>query len=63
MACVAAGMAGPEMDLGGALALAREAGVAGWAAAEMLAELRAGVAEGLAAREAPTDSGEPEHVG
>ena len=63
MACMAAGMAGPEMDMGGALALAREAGVSGWTAAELLAELRAGVAEGIAARDAPTDGGGMTHVG
>jgi hypothetical protein len=56
-------MTGPEMDLADALALAREAGVAGWAAAEMLAELRAGVAEGVAARDAPADGGGMTHVG
>ncbi|HEV7266144.1 MAG TPA: hypothetical protein VGN83_14675 [Falsiroseomonas sp.] len=43
-------MAGLTLDTAGALATARELGAAGWAAAELLLAIRAGMAEGAAAR-------------
>ncbi|WP_169579901.1 hypothetical protein [Rubritepida flocculans] len=43
-------MAGLELDTAGTLALAREMGVSGWAAAELLTALRMGLAAGAAAR-------------
>ncbi|WP_137179275.1 hypothetical protein [Roseomonas sp. AR75] len=55
---------GADLDLGGALAVARELGAAGWAAAELLTALRLGLAEGLAARNSPTpDAGGVAHGG
>jgi len=57
-ACIVATMAGVTLDMGGAIATARELGASGWATAELLTALRAGMAEGLAARQsAPTDRG------
>ena len=51
-------MAGVTLDMAGALATARELGATGWATAELLAALRTGMAEGLAARQsAPIDPG------
>ena len=43
-------MAGLTLDTAGALALAREMGANGWAAAELLMALRMGLAAGSAAR-------------
>ncbi len=58
------GIAGPDLDVAAALAAAREMGAAGWAAAELLLALRTGLAEGLAARNAPTpDAGGVAHGG
>lgn len=42
-------MAGLKLDTAGALAAARELGAAGWAAAELLLAIRAGMAEAAAA--------------
>jgi hypothetical protein len=51
-------MGGATLDMASALATARELGATGWAAAELLAALLTGMAEGLAARQsAPTDPG------
>ncbi|WP_037301881.1 hypothetical protein [Rubritepida flocculans] len=56
------GPAGLEVDVAGAVALAAAAGVAGWAAAEMIAAFREGVDLGQAARRhrapAPEGGGE-----
>ena len=49
-ACVSTGMAGLELDTAGTIAMAREMGVQGWAAAELLTALRMGLAAGAAAR-------------
>ncbi|WP_270934585.1 hypothetical protein [Falsiroseomonas oryzae] len=55
---------GADLDLAGALAIAREMGATGWAAAELLTALRFGLAEGLAARNSPTvDAGGVAHGG
>ncbi|WP_372623813.1 hypothetical protein [Falsiroseomonas sp.] len=55
---------GADLDLVGALAMARELGAAGWATAELLTALRLGLAEGLAARASPTpDAGGVAHGG
>jgi hypothetical protein len=63
-ACVSAGMAGIELDIAGTLALAREMGVQGWPAAELLTALRMGIAAGAAARRSATpDAGGPSHGG
>lgn len=43
-------MAGLTLDTAGALAAARELGVTGWAAAELLLALRMGLVEGESAR-------------
>jgi hypothetical protein len=57
-ACTVATMGGVTIDMAGAIATARELGAGGWATAELLAALRTGMAEGLAARQsAPTDAG------
>jgi hypothetical protein len=57
-ACTVVTMGGATLDMAGALATARELGATGWAAAELLVALRAGMAEGLAARQsASTDPG------
>ena len=42
-------MAGLTLDTAGALAAAREMGAPGWVAAELLAAIRIGMAEGAAA--------------
>jgi hypothetical protein len=61
---VAATGIGADLDLAGALAMAREMGAAGWAAAELLTALRLGIAEGLAARSSSTpDAGGVAHGG
>ena len=52
--CVTATGVGADLDLAGALAVAREQGATGWAAAELLTALHLGLAEGLAARSSPT---------
>jgi hypothetical protein len=58
-ACIVATMGGATLDMAGALATARELGATGWPAAELLVALRAGMAEGLAARQnASNDPGE-----
>lgn len=55
---------GADLDLAGALAVAREMGATGWAAAELLTAVRLGLAEGLAARASPTpDAGGVAHGG
>ena len=43
-------MAGLDLDMPAALATAREMGLSGWAAAELLLALRMGLAAGSAAR-------------
>ncbi|MBB5691742.1 hypothetical protein FHS88_003903 [Roseomonas alkaliterrae] len=58
-----ADMAGMDLDVAGAVALAREMGVSGWAAADLLTALRLGLVAGLAARTAPTDAGGSPHGG
>jgi hypothetical protein len=50
-------MAGVDVDMAGAVALAREMGVSGWIAAALLADFRAGLSAGLASRNAPADTG------
>ncbi len=63
-ACVTASSLGADLDLAGALAVARELGASGWAAADLLTALRLGLAEGLAARASPTpDAGGVAHGG
>jgi hypothetical protein len=63
-ACVTASSIGADLDVAGALAMAREMGACGWAAAELLTALRLGLAEGLAARNSPTpDAGGVAHGG
>ena len=62
-ACVRAEMAGVDLDMVGAVALAREMGVSGWAAAVLLADFRAGLNAGLASRSAPADTGGSPHGG
>ncbi len=63
-ACVTASSVGADLDLAGALAMAREMGAAGWAAAELLTALQLGLAEGLAARNSSTpDAGGVAHGG
>jgi hypothetical protein len=49
-ASVTASSVGADLDLAGALAMARELGAVGWAAAELLTALRLGLAEGAALR-------------
>jgi hypothetical protein len=56
-------MAGVDLDMAGALALAREMGVSGWVAAVLLADFRSGLNAGLATRSAPTDTGGSPHGG
>mgnify|MGYP005846867539 CR=1 FL=1 len=56
-------MAGMDLDMVGAVALAREMGAAGWSAAVLLADFRAGLSAGLASRSAPTDAGGSPHGG
>ena len=56
-------MAGVNLDTAGAVALAREMGVSGWAAAVLLADFRAGLNAGLASRSAPADTGGSPHGG
>jgi hypothetical protein len=63
MACVTAGMAGPEMDMAGAMAMAKDQGVPGWAAASLLAALRSGIADGIVAREAAVGDGDANNGG
>lgn len=59
MACIAPGKTTLEMDMAGALAAARECGVSGWPAVEMLAAIGAGMAAGCAKRRDETiDEGE-----
>ena len=43
-------MAGLILDIAGALAVARDLGAFGWAAAELLLAIRIGMAEGATAR-------------
>ena len=43
-------MAGLDLDMPAALAIAREMGASGWAAAELLLAMRMGLAAGSAAR-------------
>ncbi len=63
-ACVTATSVGVHLNLAGALAVARELGAAGWAAADLLAALHLGLAEGVAARASPTpDAGGVAHGG
>jgi len=52
--CATATMAGLDLDMPAALAIAREMGASGWAAAELLLAMRMGLAAGSAARR--TDS-------
>jgi hypothetical protein len=56
-------MAGVDLDIAGAVALARETGVSGWAAAALLADFRSGLNAGLAARTVPADTGGSPHGG
>ncbi|MBX6387226.1 MAG: hypothetical protein IRZ07_30330, partial [Microbispora sp.] len=49
-ACAETTLAGLTMDTAGALAAAREMGATGWAAAELLAAMRAGMVAGAASR-------------
>ena len=56
-------MAGVDLDMVGAVALAREMDVSGWAAGVLLAEFRAGLSAGVAARSSPTDAGGTSHGG
>lgn len=57
-ACTVAILGGASLDMAGAIATARELGAKRWAVAELLTALRAGMAEGLAARQSvPTDAG------
>lgn len=51
-ASVTAGPVGIDLDMTAALALAREAGASGWPVVELLAAVRAGLAEGTAKRRA-----------
>jgi hypothetical protein len=61
---VAASNIGADLDIASALAMAREHGACGWAAAELLTALRLGLAAGLAARASPTpDAGGVAHGG
>jgi hypothetical protein len=63
-ASVTASSVGADLDLAGALAVARELGATGWAAAELLTALRLGLAEGRAARTSPIpDAGGVVHGG
>jgi hypothetical protein len=58
-ACIVATMGGAALDMASALATARELGATGWPAAELLTSFRAGMVEGLAARQnASNDPGE-----
>lgn len=50
MACISLGMTTVELDMAGALAAARECGVAGWPAVAMLSAIAAGMAAGCAKR-------------
>jgi hypothetical protein len=50
MACVTPGVTALELDMAGALATAREMGAVGWAAADMIAAVGAGIAAGCATR-------------
>jgi hypothetical protein len=50
-------MAGVDVDMAGAVALAREMGVSGWVAAALLADFRAGLTAGVSSRNAPADTG------
>jgi hypothetical protein len=43
-------MGGVALDVAGALAAARELGANGWAAAELLAAINSGMAEGISSR-------------
>jgi hypothetical protein len=55
-------MAGVGLDMVSAIATARELGAAGWPTVELLTALRAGMAEGLSARQsARTDQGGAPH--
>jgi hypothetical protein len=56
-------MAGMDLDMAGAVALAREMGAVGWPAAVLLAEFRAGLNTGQAPRAAPADTGGSPHGG
>jgi hypothetical protein len=49
-------MGGLSLDIGGALAAARDLGASGWAAAELLLAIRTGMAEGSAERRASAPS-------
>jgi hypothetical protein len=62
-AAVRIGPAGLDVDVAGAVALAAASGVAGWAAAELIAAFREGVDLGQAARrnQTRTMDGGPEH--
>lgn len=63
MATIRPGMTTLEMDLGGALAAAREMGAAGWFAPELLAAVSHGMAAALEKRAADTTEQEAEpHV-
>jgi hypothetical protein len=54
---VQADMAGVDVDMAGAVALAREMGVSGWIAAALFADFRAGLSAGVSSRNAPADTG------
>lgn len=56
-------MTGVDLDTAGAVALAREMGATGWAAAVLLTDFRAGLNAGLATRTAPADTGGSPHGG
>jgi hypothetical protein len=50
-------MAGPDLEMTGALAAAREMGASGWAAVELLAAFRAGLNAAMAQRTRTADAG------
>jgi hypothetical protein len=49
-------MAGLDLDIAGALSVARELGAPSWVAAELLSALRAGMAAGIVSRRDPQES-------
>ncbi len=61
-ACVTASMAGPDLDMAGAVAAADEMGASGWAAAELLAAFLAGLNAAMAQRTSTADAGGLAHA-
>lgn len=55
--CVRGEMGGATVDMSAALAVARESDVTGWAAARLIAAVRAGLGEAMAKRSKGGDDG------